>query len=195
MASIKCGNCADTHDSVDQVKRCYQLGPVRPDQRAGYVSPEEAAKRRVQALRDDNTVNRQNGHVPSEFGQSGHVTNHGDGVLVKPSSRRERKPVAEGMYRKAGSIYKVQIAVHGSGKPYAKRLVETLTIDPKTNKKKWKFEYAPGFVNELRPEHALTLEQAQEFGALYGTCCVCGRTLTKEESISAGIGPVCAEKF
>jgi len=56
------------------------------------------------------------------------------------------------------------------------------------------FVYDPGAVRRLRPEHRMSLEEAKEFGALYGTCCVCGRTLTNEDSIEAGIGPVCAGK-
>lgn len=47
----------------------------------------------------------------------------------------------------------------------------------------------------LTAEHKLTLEQAKRFGHIYGVCCVCSRTLTDEESIAAGIGPVCAAKF
>lgn len=100
---------------------------------------------------------------------------------------RVNVPAEEGMYRKGDVIYKVQIAVHGNGRPYAKQLVQ--------DGENWSFEYAPGAVRTLRPEHRLTLEQAKEFGALYGTCCVCGRTLTNESSIEAGIGPVCASKF
>ncbi|APC46264.1 hypothetical protein HWB05_gp002 [Streptomyces phage BRock] len=38
----------------------------------------------------------------------------------------------------------------------------------------------------------VTPEDAKRFGDLYGTCMKCSRTLTKPESIAAGIGPVCA---
>jgi hypothetical protein len=93
-----------------------------------------------------------------------------------------------GMYMKDGVIYKVQKAVHGSGHLYAKKLAGGETED-------FYFEYAPGVVKNLTPADKMTLEQAKEFGALYGTCCVCGRTLTDEDSIEAGIGPVCAKKF
>lgn len=34
-----------------------------------------------------------------------------------------------------------------------------------------------------------------KYGSLYGICCVCGRTLTDESSIAAGIGPICSQKF
>jgi hypothetical protein len=105
----------------------------------------------------------------------------------------------EGMHRVGEEIYKVQRAVHGSGHLYAKRLTKTeFKFDMqhgKTSDDGWKFEYAPGAMRLLSTDTKMTLEQAKEWGALYGTCCVCGRTLTNEESIEAGIGPVCAGKF
>ena len=80
----------------------------------------------------------------------------------------------------------MQIAVHGSGKPYAK-LLDTATGN---------FDYSPGLVNEVRASGTrLTLERAKELGHLYGRCIRCGATLTDEGSIAAGIGPVCATKF
>jgi hypothetical protein len=48
---------------------------------------------------------------------------------------------------------------------------------------------------KLSDETLMTLEDAKEFGRLYGMCCQCGATLTDEKSIEAGIGPVCAGKF
>ena len=51
-----------------------------------------------------------------------------------------------------------------------------------------------GRLAKLSADDKLTLEQAREFGALYGTCCVCGRTLTNELSIHLGIGPKCGDR-
>ena len=98
-----------------------------------------------------------------------------------------------GMYRRAGVIFKVQAAVHGSGRLYAKRLV----VESVEGSEDYhvRFEYAPGAVSVLRASDRMTLEEAKEFGALYGTCCVCGRTLTDEVSIAAGIGPVCGGRI
>lgn len=97
------------------------------------------------------------------------------------------KPVTEGMYRKDGTIFKVQRAVNGSGNLYAKVLV----IE---GEGEGRFEYAPGAIRNLSATDAMTLAEAQEFGHLYGVCCVCGRTLTDEGSIAAGIGPICSGK-
>lgn len=98
-----------------------------------------------------------------------------------------RRALEDGMYRTAdGIIFKVKHSV-GSGRQYAQKLVQ--------DGNDWSFEYAPGATRKLQPKERMTLEQAKEFGALYGTCCVCGRTLSNEDSIAAGIGPICAGKF
>lgn len=47
----------------------------------------------------------------------------------------------------------------------------------------------------LREFEANPLGAAIKYGKLSGRCCSCGRELTNEDSIEAGIGPVCAEKF
>ena len=123
---------------------------------------------------------------------------------------REVAPVIEevsieGMHRLDGQIYKVQVAVHGSGRAYAKVLVteqvgtcggcEKCDGEDKCPAFESRFEYAAGVVRRLSLETRLSLDEAKEFGAVYGVCCVCSRTLTKEESIAAGIGPICAGKF
>ena len=110
-----------------------------------------------------------------------------------PRTAAATEPAAEledGMYRLPnGDILKVQHAVHGSGRQYAKRLVPPAEFGGKAE-----FEYAPGAIRTLTADHRMTLEDAKAFGALYGTCCVCGRTLTDEKSIAAGIGPVCGKR-
>lgn len=98
-----------------------------------------------------------------------------------------RSTAPEGMHRIGDAIFKVQRAVHGSGRLYAKRLVRSGEA--------WTFEFAPGAVQRLSEATRMTLEEAREWGTLYGTCCACGRTLTDETSIALGLGPVCASKF
>ncbi|ADX31967.1 hypothetical protein TPA2_gp53 [Tsukamurella phage TPA2] len=126
--------------------------------------------------------------------------------LLKAQPRKAAKPVAEAMLdevmgttgeiadgfyeftydRGQVAIAKVVRAVHGSGHQYAKQL------NPETGQ----FEYVGGLLAEVRQSGVpLTLERAKELGHLYGRCIRCGRTLTDEGSIAAGIGPVCAGKF
>lgn len=125
----------------------------------------------------------------------------GAAKCMAKESRRSPKPegVTEGMYRtEDGTIFKVQRAVNGSGNLYAKQLVRDVQVGNvfgAVDQGRWKFQYVQGAISKLRLEDKMTLEQAKEFGALYGTCCVCGRTLTDETSISEGIGPICAGRI
>jgi len=105
------------------------------------------------------------------------------------SAATSPEPVAEdGWYKVGETIYKVQKAVHGSGHLYAKRLVVT-----GPGEATW--EYEAGMVRRLSAADRLTPEAAAAFGALYGCCAVCGRTLTDEGSQARGIGPVCAGRL
>lgn len=92
--------------------------------------------------------------------------------------------ITEGFYLNQLGTFKVQKALK-SDNLYAKM------FNPES--KKW--EYYPGAIGKLRPETKMTVDQAKGFGHLYGACMVCMRRLTAEESISAGIGPVCASNF
>jgi len=116
----------------------------------------------------------------------------------------------DGMYRNpvTGEIFKVQYnRAQGSGmRLYAKRLVLNIDGHEISNPTpewagRWskdrdsaRFHYAPGAIRTIRPEWLMTLAEAREFGALYGTCVRCGRTLTAEDSIDRMMGKVCAGK-
>ena len=50
-------------------------------------------------------------------------------------------------------------------------------------------------VLDMTQAERLTLSEAKEFGVLTGCCCHCGRTLTDQKSVTAGIGPVCAQRY
>lgn len=114
-----------------------------------------------------------------------------DELLKTPREVRPAAPVAvdlvEGMYRGPdGSIVKVQRS--GQGRLYGKALVESETVPGS-----WRFDYMPGLISPALV--ALTLDEAKAFGCETGTCCVCGRELTNQASVAAGIGPVCASRF
>lgn len=91
--------------------------------------------------------------------------------------------VADGFYVLNDTIYKVQTSPD-TGRTYAKKLGADGS-----------FVYSPGAVGKLAKAEKLTLELAKQYGKLYGMCVICGRTLTNEESITAGIGPICSGKL
>ena len=110
---------------------------------------------------------------------------------------RPARVTQDGMYRnpETNEIWKVQVAVHGSGQLYAKLLERLDAPKIKRGKKySYDFRYVPGGIKTLRPEWRMTLAEAQEYGRLYGCCIRCGAVLTKEESIARAMGDTCASK-
>lgn len=124
-------------------------------------------------------------------GREGNASRWIDRLIAKVKELRAAATlgIEDGMYVMDDIVYKVQHAVHGSGQQYAKELI------PNGEGEKARFVYAPGVVRKLRPEHRMTVEQAKEWGALYGTCVRCGTLLTAEDSIERMMGPVCATKI
>lgn len=116
-----------------------------------------------------------------------------------PARRRNAPEVeADGMYRNpaTGDIYKVQIAHHGSGNLYAKKLVKL--DEPRIIRGKeahFEFVMARGAIYNIKPEWQLDRADAKEFGDLYGCCMRCGLVLTDEASIDAGLGSTCIKKM
>lgn len=121
--------------------------------------------------------------------------------LIQKLTLLERLPnnnpvvTQDGMYMNpnTGEIYKVQRnKAQGDGsRLYAK----LLTVESNDEKYKIKFIYTPGLMTTIKPEYKMTLQQAEEFGSLYGICVRCGRDLTNEDSIARAMGPICAGYF
>lgn len=74
-----------------------------------------------------------------------------------------------------------------AGKHYAKKF----EVQGKTGK----WLYAPGAIKSYADWKKISLDDAAQFGIAHGVCLCCGRTLTAPESVAAGIGPICAQKF
>lgn len=113
----------------------------------------------------------------------------------KPTTNKSyapKKEVEKGLYVVDGNVYKVQIAVQGSGKPYAKKL------DFETGK----FEYDGPAIYNVNFGAKMTQEEAQEIAKKYRSnvqlesyCFICGIPLTDETSMDRGIGPICWGKL
>jgi hypothetical protein len=121
----------------------------------------------------------------------------GDVAIRESNNAYERQSGAladEGFYKVGTTYFKVQKALHGSGRLYAKELVQLPEKDESgklISKGHW--EMARGVVYRLRKEDMLTGEEAAKFGQLYGICVYCWSELTDERSIAVGYGPTCAE--
>lgn len=195
MSSIRCGNCGSWHETVAAVRDCYSGG--------ARVSPATEPQKRFafqltrtrEVLKD--YADLSNEDLERKVGQmsKAEISTYISKMQEQPERLtvvKRRGELEDGIYRLPdGTIYKVQQAVHRSGWQYAKRLVVTENGTESTVS----FVYEPGGISRIRPEYAITKEEAEKFGQLYGVCVLCGRTLTDEGSIAAGIGPICAGKM
>lgn len=134
-------------------------------------------------------------NVPAEAGrvrkENGRwVTRHLDGQCppppVEPAARLEGSP--EGFWTLDGEHYKIQLAVHGSGRPYAKHLTDEGWVRDDATR---------GVVTRVQAGEAarMSAEDAARLGKLYGRCVACWAILTDETSIALAMGPVCRTKF
>ena len=107
------------------------------------------------------------------------------GAIWTLAKTAQTEAVAEGYYFANDAVYKVRTSK--TGNRYATVLVK------RGNRGAW--DYQPGAIKHLTAEHAITVEQAAEYGHLHGFCAICGKTLTDPASVERGIGPVCAKKI
>jgi hypothetical protein len=106
----------------------------------------------------------------------------------KDSAKASVDPVTEqGLYRSGTVVYRAKWNKEHTAL-YAMRFV------PDAPSKSERFVYERGAIQSLSAKDRLTVEQAEELGALHGVCCVCGAELTDPESVKRGIGPVCRGK-
>lgn len=92
--------------------------------------------------------------------------------------------VADRLYLVDGVAYRTVMG-KVSGEMYAKVL--------NTDTRKW--DYAPGAINRIRPEHRMTVEQAEALSDTWSWCIRCGVELKAAESVARSIGPVCITKI
>lgn len=136
--------------------------------------------------------------VEIERGYGGTASQMIDALKDMPRPERNAPEPVEleaGMYKVGQEIFKVKISQ--AGRPYAQILCHDSILNGNYADAAVWFDYEPRLIQRygITPEHRMTLDQCAEFGLLFGTCCVCARTLTKPASIAKGIGPVCEKKI
>ena len=118
-------------------------------------------------------------------------------TLPKKTAASERglqempKELEDGMYRdSANVIFKVYHTQRGF--QVAKRLCADGNEDGTSTV--W-FEYeGKRPLARLNASMRMSYEEMKQFGAVYGSCCICSRTLTDEMSVALGIGPICGNR-
>lgn len=134
--------------------------------------------------------------------------------LVKPAAPdaanrafRRTVPAADGVYKVDQgngnfTIYKVQTSHYGdsNGFSYAKELVleERTEAEMHPDHPEWthkgKFVKAKGMQFKLEETQLMSHSESVQYGQLYGFCVRCGAILENEDSIKAGMGPICRNK-
>jgi hypothetical protein len=200
MASITCGKCRGTHDSVKEVRHCYNaqaeelLAPLATDRQLNFIMG-MGQVRNTDLLGDTDSraletwmdVLQQNTVTKRE---ASHLIDVLHDLPYKPAATTVPEPtVPDGRYA---------IDLHGTLRFY---VVSNVTEG------KWAgrtFVSQMASDDELPVRDAITRNAILEiiardpreamirYGLEIGRCGRCGRTLTKPESIAAGIGPVCA---
>lgn len=179
--SVRCGKGHGYHRDAQAVRACYLGATV-------WLEPQD----------DEQATDDGTGYNPVAAARDSHNRNRRLEANRPPAGTESRAQavLSDGWYYNAetNEVFKVVRAVHGSGNLYAKIL--------NTSDGKW--DYARGAIRRIQPDWKMSLQQALEFAkatsldpqsALYGRCWVCGRTLTREDSIERRMGAVCAGKF
>ena len=106
------------------------------------------------------------------------------------------EPVTPGVYKVGDEIFIVK-PNREKTRVYAKRLVEIRgeRLVETGEHVAIEFEYAPGAIHRIRPEHRMSVEEGKALTIRYGKCICCGRRLKAAVSVERGIGPVCITYF
>lgn len=101
-----------------------------------------------------------------------------------PKATKAATVITPGIYRneESGEIFKVYKARGGS------HLLCKKMIDDE-------FVYQGAANRFIRGCVRVSIDEAKEYGRRTGSCMICSRELTNPESITNGIGPICASKF
>ncbi len=192
MTSITCGNCGQTHTSVEQVKGCYSGQKVASvAMSASHAANPIASKLIAKAAEQRNGGVR---FVPEPLFEDEPDEQGNPTVVYVPvtepgaSTRNKNDQTVPGFYKIDDNVYKVTPA-RTSERTFAHRLVTAEGAAPE-----WEYlglgkKYVPTYADKL------TLAEAKEYGHTHGYCLICGRLLTAEQSVADGIGPVCQGKL
>lgn len=222
--AIKCGNCKEYHENVAGVRACHGLDsdplagldrmqdmngdPIDDDPFAFAEEEDDSAIRKSPHSMVPKEQPRVYLNVPfkdkeaakkafnARWGANKRSWYIDQGIFDLyerdiPDHWKAKDPGVEpisedGVYQFFGDTYRIQWNREET-RLYGKRLViEDGVVD---------LVYEPGVTKSIAGARKLSLEEAQEFGKLYGECIRCGARLTDETSIANGIGPICKEKF
>lgn len=123
-----------------------------------------------------------------------------DTMALRARTRVDDRPTVHPEIRKG--IYVVDEKIYGvvltrdKSRLYAKVLVESPDrLNENDEVVPYDWAYAQGVIYQLKPEHRVTLDDAEKLAIRYGRCLDCGHRLKAAKSVQRGIGPVCARGY
>lgn len=116
-------------------------------------------------------------------------------ALPKPQTA-PAAALTQGVYKVEDEIFVVK-SNREHTRLYAKKLVEINgeRLTDADTVVHIEFEYAPGAIYRILPEHKMSVEEGKALTIRYGRCICCGRKLKAAKSVEQGIGPVCITYF
>lgn len=202
-----CGNCNQPHPTVDDVRRCY--GYKDEPATVNQVNfGQTLYRQRVPDFTVVSELEKLDAELKINAMTKSEISRFIDQMKTNPYRTHELQVKAEltdGIYvfpKEKGigvDIKVMKFYVGQNGILLAKELEVyseaiwdgTRLVQPAD--KRWTYRGAAAkFAGGAQK---LDKELAAKYGKIYGFCMICGRTLTDEESIAAGIGPVCAGKW
>lgn len=216
--SIKCGNCQEYHDTVEEVRLCSQLLHPSDPVKAGE---EDSAAAALDALLGEPTVTnppsaKQVSYAldllslhewPDELTKEDllamerrQVSRLISDIQTKPLKAQDgaiSPKIPDGRYALKGAeghwvFWEVETATRGRWRGYT--FVKLLLGSPGDYRKerigKEQSEAIIKRIEEVTPRQA-----SMDFGLTSGTCGVCSSPLSNAESLKLGIGPVCRNKM
>lgn len=143
----------------------------------------EEAKAQLARLTGAEYVATRWGALPETADDASAAIDRGKAAVSTIRAQRDQA-VSAGFYTDGDGVFWLVQISQNTGRPYTKV---------------WNgesFSHDSGGIRELYAVgRRATLAEAEEFGVRFGVCGECGRTLTNEESIRRGIGPICAGKY
>lgn len=212
---MKHPRCGGSHETVAEARVC-EFGentsegmatykPLRPRDRLTFTTttpPSEDQLNYIRILIAERDVPAAYKASIGEYLDKNKFSRRGaTETITKLLSMAKINEITEGMYKTPdGGIYRVVVAIHGSGRLYATKLEVTRDVVRDASGKilvaaEVKFFREKGAIFRLRGDWKMSREDAKKFGELYGVCVRCATELTKPESIERGMGDTCAAKW
>lgn len=170
MASIKCGNCKNTHNSVEEVRGCY----------AGVNAPSNSG--------NDTFAKRTPAWTPDAGTPVDRIRDYAQRLPNVKTMHYAVLVESPGSGEKVWRFFRVD-------RPQTGRWAGYTFVKRQAGDEEYPVKNLSAVADILKEISFDPQSAAENYGLQLGKCGCCQRTLTNPDSIKRGIGPICAEKI